>query len=78
MKPIQKTVYIRGDDRIGDPAGDDVERRVLAHDGVRLARRDRLQRRVQTGLVTNYALAIALGMVVLLAIFLGISSTLFR
>jgi NADH-quinone oxidoreductase subunit L len=35
-------------------------------------------RRVQTGLVTNYALAIALGMVVLLAIFLGVSSTLFR
>ncbi len=35
-------------------------------------------RRVQTGLVTNYALAIALGMVVLLAIFLGLSSTLFR
>ncbi|MFN8664955.1 MAG: NADH-quinone oxidoreductase subunit L [Thermomicrobiales bacterium] len=35
-------------------------------------------RRVQTGLVTNYALAIALGMVVLLGIFLGLSSTLFR
>jgi NADH-quinone oxidoreductase subunit L len=35
-------------------------------------------RRVQTGLVTNYALAIALGMVVLLAVFLGLSSTLFR
>ena len=35
-------------------------------------------RRVQTGLVSNYALAIALGMVVLLAIFLGLSSTLFR
>jgi hypothetical protein len=28
--------------------------------------------------VTNYALAIALGMVVLLAVFLGLSSTLFR
>jgi NADH-quinone oxidoreductase subunit L len=35
-------------------------------------------RRVQTGLVTNYALAIALGMVVLVAIFLALSSTLFR
>ncbi|MEZ4561814.1 MAG: NADH-quinone oxidoreductase subunit L [Thermomicrobiales bacterium] len=35
-------------------------------------------RRVQTGLVTNYALAIALGMVVLLGIYLGLSSTLFR
>jgi NADH-quinone oxidoreductase subunit L len=35
-------------------------------------------RRVQTGLVTNYALAIALGMVVLLGIYLGISSSLFR
>jgi NADH-quinone oxidoreductase subunit L len=35
-------------------------------------------RRVQTGLVTNYALAIALGMVVLLAVYLGLSSTLFR
>ncbi len=35
-------------------------------------------RRVQTGLVTNYALAIALGMVVLLGIYLSLSSTLFR
>jgi NADH-quinone oxidoreductase subunit L len=35
-------------------------------------------RRIQTGLVTNYALAIALGMVVLLGIYLGLSSTLFR
>ena len=35
-------------------------------------------RHVQTGLVTNYALAIALGMVVLVGIYLGISSTLFR
>ena len=35
-------------------------------------------RRVQTGLVTNYALAIALGMVVLLGIYLALSSTLFR
>jgi hypothetical protein len=33
---------------------------------------------VQTGLVTNYALAIALGMVVLVGIYLGLSSTLFR
>jgi NADH-quinone oxidoreductase subunit L len=35
-------------------------------------------RHVQTGLVTNYALAIALGMVVLVAIYLGWSSNLFR
>lgn len=35
-------------------------------------------RHVQTGLVTNYALAIALGMVLLLGIYLGLSSTLFR
>jgi NADH-quinone oxidoreductase subunit L len=35
-------------------------------------------RHVQTGLVTNYALAIALGMVVLVGIYLGLSSTLFR
>jgi NADH-quinone oxidoreductase subunit L len=35
-------------------------------------------RRVQTGLVTNYALAIALGMVLLVGIYLGLSSTLFR
>jgi NADH-quinone oxidoreductase subunit L len=35
-------------------------------------------RHVQTGLVTNYALAIALGMVVLVAIYLGVSSSLFR
>jgi NADH-quinone oxidoreductase subunit L len=35
-------------------------------------------RLVQTGLVTNYALAIALGMVVLVGIYLGLSSTLFR
>lgn len=35
-------------------------------------------RRVQTGLVTNYALAIALGMVVLVGIYLGLSSTLFK
>mgnify|MGYP000365489389 CR=1 FL=1 len=35
-------------------------------------------RHVQTGLVTNYALAIALGMVVLVAIYLGWSSSLFR
>ncbi len=35
-------------------------------------------RRVQTGLVTNYALAIALGMVVLVGIYLGLSSSLFR
>jgi NADH-quinone oxidoreductase subunit L len=35
-------------------------------------------RHVQTGLVTNYALAIALGMVVLVAIYLGVSSRLFR
>jgi NADH-quinone oxidoreductase subunit L len=35
-------------------------------------------RTVQTGLVTNYALAIALGMVVLVGIYLGLSSTLFR
>jgi NADH-quinone oxidoreductase subunit L len=36
------------------------------------------QRHVQTGLVTNYALAIALGMVVLVALYLGWSSNLFR
>jgi NADH-quinone oxidoreductase subunit L len=35
-------------------------------------------RHVQTGLVTNYALAIALGMVILVGIYLGLSSTLFR
>ena len=35
-------------------------------------------RHVQTGLVTNYALAIALGMVLLVGIYLGLSSTLFR
>src|SRR4051812_46405467 len=35
-------------------------------------------RMVQTGLVTNYALAIALGMVVLVGIYLGLASTLFR
>jgi NADH-quinone oxidoreductase subunit L len=35
-------------------------------------------RHVQTGLVSNYALAIALGMVVLVAIYLGWSSSLFR
>ena len=35
-------------------------------------------RLVQTGLVTNYALAIALGMVVLVGIYLGIASSLFR
>ncbi|MCA9876738.1 MAG: NADH-quinone oxidoreductase subunit L, partial [Thermomicrobiales bacterium] len=35
-------------------------------------------RRVQTGLVTNYALAIALGMVVLVGIYLALSSTLIR
>ncbi|MFT4039082.1 MAG: proton-conducting transporter membrane subunit, partial [Thermomicrobiales bacterium] len=35
-------------------------------------------RRVQTGLVTNYALAIALGMVVLVGVFLALSSTLIR
>jgi NADH-quinone oxidoreductase subunit L len=35
-------------------------------------------RHVQTGLVTNYALAIALGMVVLVGIYLGLSSSLFR
>ena len=35
-------------------------------------------RLVQTVLVTNYALAIALGMVVLVGIYLGLSSTLFR
>jgi NADH-quinone oxidoreductase subunit L len=35
-------------------------------------------RLVQTGLVTNYALAIALGMVVLVGIYLGLASTLFR
>jgi NADH-quinone oxidoreductase subunit L len=35
-------------------------------------------RHVQTGLVTNYALAIALGMVVLVGIYLGLTSTLFR
>ncbi|MFL5532666.1 MAG: NADH-quinone oxidoreductase subunit L, partial [Gemmatimonadales bacterium] len=35
-------------------------------------------RHVQTGLVTNYALAIALGMVVLVGIYLGLASTLFR
>jgi NADH-quinone oxidoreductase subunit L len=35
-------------------------------------------RHVQTGLVTNYALAIALGMVVLVGIYLGVASSLFR
>jgi NADH-quinone oxidoreductase subunit L len=35
-------------------------------------------RRVQTGLVTNYALAIALGMVILVGVYLGLSSTLFK
>jgi NADH-quinone oxidoreductase subunit L len=35
-------------------------------------------RHVQTGLVTNYALAIALGMVLLVGIYLGLSSSLFR
>lgn len=35
-------------------------------------------RHVQTGLVTNYALSIALGMVVLIAVYLAVSSTLFR
>jgi NADH-quinone oxidoreductase subunit L len=35
-------------------------------------------RHVQTGLVTNYALAIALGMVILVGIYLGWSSNLFR
>ncbi|MBA2597649.1 MAG: NADH-quinone oxidoreductase subunit L [Chloroflexia bacterium] len=35
-------------------------------------------RHVQTGLVSNYALAIALGMVLLVGIYLGLSSTLFR
>jgi NADH-quinone oxidoreductase subunit L len=35
-------------------------------------------RHVQTGLVTNYALSIALGMVVLIAVYLALTSTLFR
>ena len=35
-------------------------------------------RHVQTGLVTNYALSIALGMVVLLAVYLALTSSLFR
>ena len=35
-------------------------------------------RHVQTGLVTNYALAIALGMVLLVGIYLGLFSSLFR
>jgi NADH-quinone oxidoreductase subunit L len=35
-------------------------------------------RHVQTGLVTNYALAIALGMVVLVGIYLGLASSLFH
>lgn len=35
-------------------------------------------RHVQTGLVTNYALAIALGMVILVGVYLGWSSSLFR
>ena len=39
---------------------------------------DQRLRLVQTGLVTNYALAIALGMVLLVGIYLGLASTLFR
>jgi NADH-quinone oxidoreductase subunit L len=35
-------------------------------------------RHVQTGLVTNYALSIALGMVILLAVYLALTSSLFR
>ena len=35
-------------------------------------------RHVQTGLVANYALAIALGMVVMVGVYLGLFSNLFR
>jgi NADH-quinone oxidoreductase subunit L len=35
-------------------------------------------RHVQTGLVTNYALVIALGMVVMVGVYLGLFSSLFR